>query len=209
VTSGAPIRVMIVDDHPVVREGLVAIIGREPDMRVVAEAEDGERAAALFSEHLPDVTLMDLRLPGMSGVEAITEILRGHAKARFLVLTTYDGEEDIFRALRAGARGYLLKDMFREELLSAIRAVHSGTRWIPPAIAERLAERLPGPDLSSRELEVLTLIVRGMSNKEIGAALRITEGTVKGHVNNVLGKLGVTDRTQAAIGAIQRGIVRP
>jgi two-component system NarL family response regulator len=202
-----PIRVMVVDDHPVVREGLIAIVERQPDMTVVAQCENGRQAVELFRQHRPDVTLMDLRMPVLSGVEAIREIRKDFAQSRIIVLTTYDGDEDIYRALQAGARAYLLKNMFREELLEAIKAVHAGQRRIPAHVATRLAERMGGPDLTERELEVLKLIVKGRSNKEIAAALSITEGTVKGHVNNILGKLGVGDRTEAATSALQRGIV--
>jgi two-component system NarL family response regulator len=198
---------MLVDDHPVVREGLAAMINRQRDMEVVAEAGEGQEAVSLFRQHHPDITLMDLRLPVLSGVEAIKVICSEYANARVIVLTTYDGDEDIYRALRAGAQGYLLKDMFREELISAIRTVHSGQRCIPASIATRLAERMSSHDLTAREVEVLTLIVKGYSNRDIAVALSITEGTVKGHVNNILSKLGVTDRTQAVTTALQRGIV--
>jgi two-component system NarL family response regulator len=201
------IRILIVDDHPVVREGLAAIINRQPDMLVVAEANNGQQAIESFRQHALDVTLMDLRMPVVNGVEAITAIRKEFPDSRFIVLTTYDGDEDIFRALQAGAQGYLLKDMFREELLDAIRAVHAGRRRIPNAVATRLAERMSHTELTSRELEVLRLIAGGKSNKEIGAALDITEGTVKGHVNNILSKLNVSDRTQAVTTALQRGIV--
>ena len=199
---------MVVDDHPIVREGLSAIINRQPDMAVVAEAEDGQQALDMFRRNLPDVTLMDLRLPVISGLDAIKAIRKDFPASRIIVLTTYDGDEDIYRSLEAGACGYLLKDMFREELLEAIRAVHGGLRRIPPGVATRLAERLPGNDLTARELEVIKEIARGRSNREIASELAITEGTVKGHVNNILSKLGVADRTQAVTCAIQRGIVR-
>ena len=161
----------------------------------------------LFRQHQPDVTLMDLRLPNISGVEAVTEIRKQFPNARIIVLTTFDGDEDIYRALQAGARGYLLKGMFGEELMDAIRAVHAGKSRIPAAIAERLALRMGTSPLTARELDVLKLIVAGKSNKEIGAELTISEATVKTHVNSILGKLSVTDRTQAATTALQRGIV--
>jgi DNA-binding NarL/FixJ family response regulator len=198
---------MVVDDHHVVRQGIVALINSEPDLTIVAEAPDGAKALELFRQHKPDITLMDLRMPVMSGVEATRALRAEFPAARIIVLTTYDGDEDIYRALRAGAQGYLLKDMFFEELLDAIRTVHAGKRRIPAAIAERLADRVAGSDLTGRELEVLKLIVGGRSNKEIAGDLSISEATVKSHVNSILGKLGVTDRTQAATTALQRGIV--
>lgn len=198
---------MVVDDHLIWREGVTAIINRRPDMEVVAEAADGREAVELFNRHNPDVTLMDLRLPGMSGIDAITAIRKSSAGARFIVLTTYDGDEDIYRALQAGAQAYLLKDVFRDDLIEAIRAVHAGKRRIPPAVAAKLAERVGSPDLTERELEVLDLIARGRNNREIAGLLHIAEGTVKGHVNNIFSKLGVVDRTQAATTAVQRGIV--
>lgn len=198
---------MIVEDHHIVRQGLVALLNTSPDMTVVAEASDGANAPDLFRQHQPDVTLMDLRLPNISGVEAVTEIRKQFPNARIIVLTTFDGDEDIYRALQAGARGYLLKGMFGEELMDAIRAVHAGKSRIPAAIAERLALRMGTSPLTARELDVLKLIVAGKSNKEIGAELTISEATVKTHVNSILGKLSVTDRTQAATTALQRGIV--
>lgn len=198
---------MVVEDHHIVRQGLIALLATIPDMMVVAEAADGKQAIDLFRQHRPDVTLMDLRLPTMSGVEAVEQIRREFPAARIIVLTTFDGDEDIYRALQAGARGYLLKGMFGDELMDAIRAVHSGKSRIPPVVAERLAERMGGPSLTSRELEVLELIVLGNSNKEIGGELGISEATVKTHINSILDKLGVTDRTQAVRTALQRGIV--
>lgn len=197
----------MVDDHNIVRSGLTALISSEPDMTVVAQATNGQQAIDLFRQHQPNVTLMDLRLPVLSGVDAITAIRKEFPSARIIVLTTYDGDEDIYRALQAGASGYLLKGMFAEELTEAIRAVHSGLRRIPAAVAQRLAERMGGQELTAREVEVLKLIVKGNSNKEIGAALFISEATVKTHVNNILGKLGASDRTQAATMALQRGII--
>jgi DNA-binding NarL/FixJ family response regulator len=202
-----PIQLMVVDDHHIVRQGLVALLQTVPDMRVVAEAADGEQALAAFRKHQPDVVLMDLRMQGMNGVEAITRIRSEFSNARIVVLTTFDGDEDIYRALQAGARGYLLKGMDSDELLDAIRAVYAGKSRIPPSVAERLAERMSGPALTYRETEVLKLIVAGNSNKEIATALFISEATVKTHVNNLLSKLGVSDRTQAATTALQRGIV--
>lgn len=202
-----PIRIMVAEDHHVVRQGLVALLKTVSGLQVVGEAADGREAIERFDEFHPDVTLMDLRMPNLGGVEAVVEIRRKHPAARIIVLTTFDGDEDIYRALQAGAKGYLLKGMFGEELVDAIRAVHSGRTRIPPAVAERLADRMGGPALTSRELDVLRAIVAGRSNKEIGTELSIAEATVKTHINNILGKLGVADRTQAATTALQRGIV--
>ena len=205
--SGGDIRIIVVDDQAVVRQGFVSLISTVADMRVIAQGTNGREAVALYREHRPDVVLMDLRMPEMGGVEAISAIRREFSDAKVIVLTTYDGDEDIYRSLQAGAQGYLLKDMFFDELESAIRAVHAGGRKIPGVVAERLAGRMGGSDLTGRELEVRELIVRGLSNKEIGAALGISEATVKSHINSILGKLGVTDRSQAATTALQRGIV--
>jgi two-component system NarL family response regulator len=207
VSAPAPIRVLVVDDHPVVRDGLRTILERQPDITVVAEAGTGEGALEEFRRHRPDVTLMDLRLRGMSGLEATERLCRDFPGSRVLVLSTYQIEEEIYRALRAGARGYLLKDASREQLLSAVRAVHHGHRPIAPEAVDRLAARLPGCDLTPRELDVLRLLVRGKSNKEIGASLALTEGTVKGYLHDVFGKMGVGDRTEAATEALRRGLV--
>ena len=201
------ISIMVIDDQAVVRQGFVALINTVADMEVIAEGINGQQAIDLYRQHKPDVTLIDLRMPGVGGVEAIGTIRREFPDARLIVLTTYDGDEDIYRSLQAGAKGYLLKDVFFEELETAIRTVHAGSRRIPSAIAERLAERMSGSDLTSREMEVLELIVRGQSNKGIGSSLSISEATVKSHINNILSKLGVTDRTQAATTALQRGLV--
>ena len=198
---------MVIDDQAVVRQGFVSLINTVPDMEVIAEGINGQQAIDLYNEHTPDITLIDLRMPVMSGVEAIAAIRSKFPDARLIVLTTYDGDEDIYRSLQAGAKGYLLKDVFFEELETAIRTVHAGSRHIPAAIAMRLAERMSSTDLTSREMEVLELIVRGQSNKEIGASLSISEATVKSHINNILSKLGVTDRTQAVTTALQRGLV--
>ncbi len=201
------IRIMIVEDHHVVRQGFIALLRLVEGFDIVAEAPDGDRAIELFRLHKPDVTLMDLRLPTIGGVETITRIRAEFRDARIIVLTTFDGDEDIYRALQAGAKGYLLKGMNSDELIGAIRTVHGGKSRIPSEVAERLAERLSGPTLTERETDVLRLIVSGNSNKEIAGALFISEATVKTHVNSLLGKLGVTDRTQAATTALQRGIV--
>jgi two-component system NarL family response regulator len=203
----APIRLLVVDDHTVVRGGLVALLGTVDDMQVIAQASDGEEAFEQYRLHQPDVTLMDLRLRTVGGVEAIERIRAKWPAARVIVLTTFDGDEDIYRAVQAGAKAYLLKGMSVEELISTIRLVHQGRVRIPAAIAEKLAERMAGPELTPRELGVLQLIVRGRSNKEIGSDLAISEATVKTHINSLLGKLGVNDRTQASTAAIQRGIV--
>ncbi len=206
--SNEKIRIVVVDDQAVVRQGFVALINTVPDMEVIAEGTDGRQAVELYRKLKPDVLLTDLRMPVMTGVEAIAAIRREFPSARFIVLTTFDGDEDIYRSLQAGAQGYLLKDMFFEELEDAIRTVHAGGRRIPGVVAERLAGRVGGSDLTGRELEVLEQIVFGRSNKEIAAALDISEATVKSHVNNILSKLGVADRTQAATTAIRRGLVR-
>ena len=205
--SNNKIRIMVIDDQAVVRQGFVALINTVADMEVIAEGINGQQAIDLYRQHRPDVTLIDLRMPVVSGVEAIAAIRSEFPDARLIVLTTYDGDEDIYRSLQAGAKGYLLKDMFFEELETAIRTVQAGSRRIPSAIAERLAERMAGSILTARELEVLELIVAGQSNKEIGASLKISEATVKSHINSILSKLGVTDRTQAATTALQRGLV--
>ena len=207
MTNTTPIRVMVVDDHQIVRQGLVALINTETDLTVVAEGADGQQAVELFRQHQPDVTLMDLRMPVLGGVEATKLIRQAAPTARIIVLTTFDGDEDIYRALQSGAQSYLLKGVSFEDLTEAIRTVHAGQRRIPAVVAERLAERLTGEVLTAREVQVLELIVRGNSNKEIATALVISEATVKSHVNSLLSKLGVADRTQAATTALQRGIV--
>jgi len=201
------IRVLIVEDHHVVRQGLVALLNVVDGLEVVGEAADGVEAIAQFRKHQPAITLIDLRLPRLSGVEVIERIRTETPQARFIVLTTYDGDEDIYRALQAGARAYLLKGMTSEELITTIRAVHAGRSYIPPAIAEKLAERMGTQELTPREFDVLEQIVHGKCNKDVAAELEISEATVKTHVNSLLSKLGVTDRTQATTAAIQRGIV--
>jgi len=208
VNSEQPIRILIADDHPVVRQGLAAIIASERGMTVVAQARDGREAVELFRRERPHVALIDLKMPEMDGVATITAIREEFPRAALLVLTTYDRDEDIYRSLRAGAKAYLLKDTPPAELLEAIRAVYIGQRHLPPEIAEKLAEHVMYPDLTERELEVLRLMAKGLSNREIGADLFITEGTVKAHVNNILSKLGVSDRTQAVTTALKRGLVQ-
>ena len=201
-----PIRVLVVDDHTIMRRGLVALLEQEPDVSVVAQASDGCEAVKLFCQHQPDVVLMDLRMPQMDGVAAITAICAEFASAQIVVLTTYDGDEDIYRGLRAGAKGYVLKDADPDQLFAAIRTVSGGKKYIPATVGAKLAERMDNPELSDRELEVVRLIVAGKSNQEISAVLQISESTVKFHVNKLLIKLGVKDRTQTAIAALKRGI---
>ncbi|MBD2248223.1 response regulator transcription factor [Nostoc sp. FACHB-888] len=201
------IRVLVVDDHPVVRQGLVAMLEEAPDILVVGQAGNGQEALAVFRQKQPDATLMDLRMPQMDRVAAITAICTEFPAARIIVLTTYEGDEDIYQGLRAGAKGYLLKDAEPGELLSAIRGVHKGQKHIPPRVGAKLLERMASPELSDRELEVLQLITTGKSTQAISKALYITERTVNFHVNHILSKLGVEDRTQAVIVALRRGIV--
>ncbi len=202
-----PIRILVVEDHNVVRQGLVALLRTTDGFEVVGEAADGIEAISQFRRHQPAVTLIDLRMPKLGGVDVIARIRKEAPQARFIVLTTYDGDEDIYRAIQAGAKAYLLKGMTSDELIGAIRTVHAGKSHIPQVIAERLAEHIGTDELTPREVSVLEQIVGGMSNKQIGAHLKISETTVKTHVNNLLAKLGVTDRTQAATAAIRRGIV--
>ena len=201
------IHVLIADDHPIVREGLKAVINDQPDMEVVAEAAHGKEAAKLALGGRPDVMLIDLRMPRLNGLEFTQKVRADWPQARIIILTTYDTDEDIYQALQAGAQAYLLKGVPRAELLDTIRAVHAGRKRIPTDIAAKLAERIAAIELTERELEVLELIVAGQSNKEIGVSLSIAEGTVKAHVNRILGKLGVSDRTQAVTEALRRGIV--
>jgi two-component system NarL family response regulator len=202
-----PIRILVAEDHLVARVGVCTIVNMQPDMTVVAEAANGQQAVELFRKHRPDVTLLDLRMPGMSGVEAATAIRAEYPDARMIALTTYGGDEDIRRALAAGVRAYLTKDVLHDELLKAIRAVAAGETYLPAAVAAALTAQLPRPDLSVREVQVLELIVRGLANKQIAYALSIAEHTVKNHVKSILAKLGAQDRTQAATTAIQRGII--
>jgi two-component system, NarL family, response regulator len=201
------IRILIAEDHLIARVGVTTIVNMQPDMTVVAEAASGQQAVDLFRKHLPDVTLLDLRMPVMSGVEAAIAIRREYPEARLIALTTYGGDEDIRRALQAGVQAYLTKDVLHDELLKAIRAVHAGETYLPPSVAATLAAQLPGSVLTAREMEVLSLIVGGFPNKQIAYKLNIAEHTVKNHVKNILAKLGVADRTQAATAAIQRGII--
>ncbi|MDZ8032094.1 response regulator transcription factor [Nostoc sp. DedSLP04] len=200
------IRVLVVDDHPVVRQGLIGMLEEAPDIIIVGQGRNGHEAIAVFQQQQPDVTLMDLRMPEMGGVQAITVICNEFPNARIIVLTTYDTDEEIYQGLRAGAKGYLLKDSEPEELLTAIRTVTKGQQYIPINVAAKLVQRMTAPELSDRELEVLQLVGQGMSNQEISTALNISESTVKTHINRILSKLDVKDRTQAAIIALKRGI---
>jgi len=198
--------VLVVDDHPLLRLGVATIINAQPDMKVCAQVGSGEEAVRMFSQHRPDITLMDLRLPGMSGLDALRAIREQDPRARCVVLTTYEGDEDIHQALAAGALGYIIKGMSHETLVDALRRVRAGYHFLPPTIARSLADRTPNADLSPREREVLSLMVQGNSNRDIANALGITEATVKCHVSVILMRLEVTDRTQAVIAALQRGL---
>ena len=201
------IKVMVVDDHPLMRVGVAAIINARPNMIVVAQTGTGEEAVALYHQHKPDITLMDLRLPKMSGVDAILAIRARYPESRFVVLTTYEGDEDIHRAFEAGARGYVIKGMPYQTLIDALLRVHSGGRFLPPPVVRALESRMPDSELSPREQEVLQLLVNGKSNKEIASELGITNATVKCHVSTILMRLNVSDRTQAVVAALQRGLV--
>jgi DNA-binding NarL/FixJ family response regulator len=200
-------RVLVADDHPVVRAGLVALITQQPDLELAAEAENGAQAVSLYRDHRPDVVLMDLRMPVVDGVQAIHSILAEFPGARILALSTYEGDGDIRRALDAGARGYLLKDMLLTDVLSAIRAVQRGERVIPLGVAARLAQHPERSHLTHRELEVLQLIARGLSNKQAADAIGRTEETVKLHLKNIYAKMGVADRTEAVTVALLRGLI--
>jgi DNA-binding NarL/FixJ family response regulator len=207
MTEVRTIRILIVDDHPLMRVGVAAIIDGRPNMQTIAQACTGEEAVALFDQHLPDVTLMDLRLPGMSGVDAIQTIRRRHPFARFVVLTTYEGDEDIHQALEAGSQGYMIKGMPYESLIQAIERVHAGGRFLPPPVKRALASRTPDSELSHRERQVLQLLATGNSNRSIGEQLGITEATGKSHVSTILMRMNAGDRTQAVVSALQRGLV--
>jgi DNA-binding NarL/FixJ family response regulator len=200
----APIRILSVDDHPLLREGVTALLAGQPDMQMVAEASNGLEQ---FRKHRPDVTLMDLQMPEMNGVDAMMAICAEFPQARIIVLTTYTGDVQVMRALRAGARAYLLKSSLRKELVETIRIVHAGQKRILPEVASELAEHATDDSLSAREVEVLRLVSGGNANKEIAAQLSITEETVKGHIKNILAKLGANDRTHAAMIGLKRGII--
>lgn len=206
-TRDTTIRILIAEDHLIARAGMGAIINAQSDMVVVAEAIDGEQALALYRTCCPDVTLMDMRMPVMNGFEALTAIKQEYPNAHIVALSTFGGDEDIRRALSAGAQAYLTKDALHDELIGAIRAVHAGETYLPASVVATLAAELPHPELSARELEVLRLIVQGLSNKLIAHELGIAEDTAKTHVKSILKKLGADDRTQAATTAIQRGII--
>ncbi len=203
----SPIRVLIVDDHPVVRAGLGSMLGTQPELELVGSASSGEAALAMLKQREADVLLLDLRMPGLSGVETIHEMKRNRNDAKVLILTSFETDEDIYRAVQAGARGYLLKDTSLREMVEAIKAVHVGKRYLPRDIAERLAERMMRTDLTPRELQLLKMLSKGLTNKQIGQALGISDNTVKNHVNSIIEKLEVCDRTEAATTAIQRGLI--
>ena len=207
IRPAEPCTLMVADDHPVVREGLIAMIERQPNMRVVAQASNGQEAVDQFLARRPDVGLLDLRMPGISGVDAVVAIREREPAARLIVLTTYQGQEEIYRALRAGALGYVLKDAPAEELVESIRAVSAGKTWIPPAVGAKLAQRVTDRQLTAREMEVLRILAIGKSNKEIGSAFNISEATVKVHVTHILEKLKVTGRTEAINVAVRHGLV--
>ncbi|MDB5733996.1 MAG: two component transcriptional regulator, LuxR family [Alphaproteobacteria bacterium] len=205
--SKPPIRILTVDDHPLLREGIAAILQLQQDMELVGEAEDGKQAVEIFHRLKPDVTLMDLQMPVLGGVEAITRIRSDFPGARIIVLTTYAGDVQALRAMRAGAAGYLLKGALRRELLDTIRAVHAGRRYLQPEIAQRIALHSSEDSLSEKEIGVLKLVATGKANKEIAGALAVSEDTVKAHLKSVFAKLGVSDRTQAVTLALKRGII--
>lgn len=203
----SPIRLLVVDDHPAFRMGLAALIASAPDMEIVAEAGDGRAAVEIYRREQPDIVLTDLRMPGFSGVELILAVRKEFPDAKFIVITTYDSDEDVYRAIQSGAKSYLLKDMTKEQITATIRAVQLGEQVLPRHVAERLAERQQRGELTPRETEILELLTRGRSNKEISSALFISEDTVKSHLKTLFAKLGVQDRTEAAISAIRHGII--
>ncbi|HEY1789873.1 MAG TPA: response regulator transcription factor [Verrucomicrobiae bacterium] len=202
------IRILLIDDHYMVRIGLKAILSLEPDFCIVGEAEDGPGGVELFRKYVPDITLMDLRMPGMGGVEATVAILKEFPDAKIIMLTTYDGDEDVYRGLKSGAKGYVLKRVRGEELVRAVTTVYGGGRYLSQEAERRLAEHAPGSELTGRELEVLQYVAKGLNNNEIGDLLGCTRFTIKFHVQNILQKLGVADRTEAVAAAMRRGVLR-
>jgi two-component system NarL family response regulator len=207
-SSGRSIRVIVADDHALMRGGVVAVLRDAPGLTVVGEAADGAEAVALYTQHRPDVALVDLKMPALDGAGVVEQVRARYPDARLVILTTYDADDDVERALRAGAKAYLLKDVDPQELVACVRAVHAGRSWVSPAIAAKLAERLTRVELTPREMGVLRELVTGKSNKEIAAALGIVEGTVKLHVTRLYEKLGVSNRTEALAVAVRRGLVR-